>query len=92
MRNNLNRLNNFETANIGKTASAAARQLLAIEKFRRPSASALCRKICGKLPCFAGKNPELSLRELGDMLSSPLSRSGVNHRLQRIVELSERQS
>ena len=35
------------------------------------------------------QNPEMSLRELGESLSPPLSRSGVNHRLQRIVDLAE---
>ena len=34
------------------------------------------------------ENPYISLRELGDMLSVPLSRSGVNHRLKRICEIA----
>ena len=92
MRNNLNRLNNFETANIGKTASAAARQLLAIEKIQATIGLGALPEDLREIALLRWENPELSLRELGDMLSSPLSRSGVNHRLQRIVELSERQS
>ncbi len=35
------------------------------------------------------ENPESSLRELGEMLSPPISRSGVNHRIERIMELAE---
>ena len=35
------------------------------------------------------ENPEMSLRELGELLSEPLSRSGVNHRLRRIVEFAQ---
>ena len=31
-----------------------------------------------------------SLRELGEKLSPPLSRSGVNHRLEKIMELAAR--
>ena len=31
------------------------------------------------------ENPDMSLRELGAALEPPLSRSGVNHRLQRIL-------
>lgn len=31
------------------------------------------------------ENPDMSLRELGEALDPPLSRSGVNHRLQRIL-------
>ena len=32
------------------------------------------------------ENPECSLRELAGMLSQPISRSGVNHRLKRIQQ------
>ena len=35
-------------------------------------------------------NPECSLRELAGMLETPLSRSGVNHRLKRIGEAARR--
>ena len=33
--------------------------------------------------------PELSLSELGEMMSPPLSRSGMNHRLQKLIDLAE---
>ena len=36
------------------------------------------------------ENPFDSLRELGEKLSPPLSRSGVNHRLEKIQELAAR--
>lgn len=36
------------------------------------------------------ENPELSLRELGEALDRPLTRSGVNHRLRRILEFAEK--
>lgn len=35
------------------------------------------------------ENPGMSLRELGENLSVPISRSGVNHRIQKILELAE---
>ena len=35
------------------------------------------------------ENPEASLNELGKMLTSALSRSGVNHRLKKISEIAE---
>ena len=37
---------------------------------------------------YVRENDYISLRELGDMLSVPLSRSGVNHRLKRICEIA----
>ena len=33
--------------------------------------------------------PEYNLRELGEALSVPISRSGVNHRLQRLMAIAE---
>ena len=35
-------------------------------------------------------NPLLSLKELGDMLTPPIGKSGVNHRLRRISEMADR--
>ena len=32
--------------------------------------------------------PELSLSELGEMMNPPLSRSGINHRLQKPIEIA----
>ncbi|HOV42256.1 MAG TPA: DNA-binding protein WhiA [Oscillospiraceae bacterium] len=33
--------------------------------------------------------PELSLREMGQMLSKPIGRSGVNHRMKRLSAIAE---
>ena len=89
MRNNLNRRNNFETANIDKTASAAERQLLAIERIMGTVGLDALPEELREIAALRWENPELSLRELGEHLSQPLSRSGVNHRLRRIVEFAE---
>jgi len=36
------------------------------------------------------ENPEVSLKELGDMVpSGPISKSGINHRLRKLNELAE---
>ncbi len=90
MRNNLNRRNNFETANIDKTASAAARQLLALERIQNTIGLDALPEELRELAALRLEHEDLSLRELGAMLQPPLSRSGVNHRLRRIVELAER--
>lgn len=89
VRNNVNRKTNFEAANIEKTASAAAEQLLALERvFASGGVSALPEDL-RELALLRYQNPEMSLRELGQNLVPPLSRSGVNHRLRRIVEIAE---
>lgn len=90
LRNNVNRQTNFETANLGKTAAAAAQEVLAIEKIRATCGiRALPEELRG-LAALRYHNPEMSLRELGQSLSPPLSRSGVHHRLQRILEFGEK--
>ena len=35
------------------------------------------------------ENPDVSLVELGKMLSQPIGKSGVNHRLKKISEIAE---
>ena len=89
LRNQVNRQTNFETANIGKTASAAAQEVLAIEKIQRTCGLAALPEDLQKLAAVRLQNPELSLRELGLRLVPPLSRSGVYHRLERIIRYSE---
>lgn len=88
VRNNVNRKTNFETANIDKTASAAAAQVIAIEKILNSSGISSLPEELQELAMLRYRNPEMSLRELGETLSEPLSRSGVNHRLQRIAEIA----
>ncbi len=89
VRNNVNRKTNFETANIDKTAQAAAEQGIAIEKILNTTGISALPEELQELAMLRFRNPEMSLRELGQTLSEPLSRSGINHRLQRIVEFSK---
>ena len=35
------------------------------------------------------ENPDLSLKELGKLLKEPISKSGVNHRLEQIAKLAD---
>ena len=88
VRNNVNRKTNFETANIDKTASAAALQMMAIERLNAERGLSSLPEDLRELALLRSQNPEMSLRELGQSLNPPLSRSGVHHRLQRIVELA----
>lgn len=90
VRNNVNRKTNFEAANIGKTAAAAARQMIAIEKIMKSPAFAELPEELRELAFLRLHNPDMSLKELGENLSRPLSRSGVDHRLRRILKLGEK--
>ena len=87
VRNQVNRLVNCETANLNKTAKAAARQVAAIRSF---AASGGFTGLSPGLRATAEArlaHPEASLAELGAELG--IGRSGVNHRLRRLMELAD---
>lgn len=90
VRNNVNRKTNFETANLDKTASASAEQRIAIERIAGNMGLSALPQELRELAELRYRNPEMSLRELGQNLSPPLSRSGVHHRLQRIVQIANK--
>ncbi len=88
VRNTVNRKINSETANSNKTAAAAARQLAAIELISKRYGLASLPDDLREIAQMRLDNPEFNLRELGNSFTPPLSRSGVNHRLQRLMEIA----
>lgn len=88
-RNAANRVSNCDTANIDKTVGAATAQVAAIRKIYQQRGEDFLPDDLRKLAELRLEAPELSLRELGQRLEPPLSRSGVNHRMTRIIELAE---
>lgn len=88
VRNQINRTTNFETANINKTAIAATEQILAIKKLKKSKKFESLSPELKELANLRLNNPQMSLKELGENLSIKISRSGVNHRLKRLIELS----
>ena len=89
VRNQVNRKTNFETANIDKTVSASAKQIAAIETIIHSVGLQHLPLDLQELASLRYENPEMSLRELGEQLSEPISRSGVNHRLKRIMAFAD---
>lgn len=88
MRNNINRKTNFETANITRTVDAAMQQVEAIRKIERFRGLDSLPEQLRKVALIRRDNPEMSLREIGEVIDEPISRSGINHRLRRIVEIA----
>lgn len=85
----VNRRVNCETANIEKTATAAARQ---IEDIRLIAEQIGFGKLTNALDEIAEvrlQYPEATLKELGEKLDPPVGKSGVNHRLRKLHELAE---
>lgn len=89
VRNSINRRVNCETANINKTVSAARKQ---IEDIKYISESVGLHKLQTGLQEMAMirlEEPDLSLKELGAMLTPPVGKSGVNHRLRKISQIAD---
>ena len=89
VRNRENRLTNCEAANIGKTVHAAQEQIKAIEKLKKNGGYSSLPDDLREIARLRVLNPDASLSEIGRMCEPPVSRSGVNHRLSRIIKLSE---
>ncbi len=87
VRNYVNRTTNFETANIDKTASASAKQVVAIRRLEETVGLDNLPEDLREMAYLRLENPEMSLRELGEALS--ISRSGANHRIQRLMEMAK---
>lgn len=90
VRNNVNRRINGEVANISKIASASARQLEAIEYIKKSIGIETLPQDLQEIAYLRLENPEMSLRDLGQHLVPPISRSGANHRIQRLLEYAQR--
>jgi len=88
-KNNVNRRVNCETANLNKTVNAAVVQIQAIENIKRRKKWNRLSPNLQEVAELRLENPDATLEELGKMLSEPIGKSGVNHRLKRIMEISE---
>lgn len=89
LRNGVNRRVNCETANLTKVVDAAQEQLSAI---RRLEASGQFNELPDKLRKTAllrKEYPEATLSELAQMQDPPLTKSAMNHRMRKLVELSK---
>jgi len=89
MRNNVNRIVNCETANLGKTVDASLRQVKNIEYIRDSVGFEKLPKGLRDIAELRLKYSDASLKELGEMLTPPLGKSGVNHRLRKLDRIAE---
>lgn len=88
-KNNVNRKVNCETANLNKTVNAAVVQIQAIQKIRKAKKWNRLPANLQEIALLRLENPEATLEELGKMLSEPIGKSGVNHRLKKIIEIAK---
>ena len=88
LRNEVNRRVNCEAANVGKVVDAAQEQLSAISRlYDLGRVEDLPEKLKETI-VLRETYPELSLSELAAEFDPPISKSALNHRLRKLVELS----
>ena len=90
MRNSVNRKVNCETANLNKTVSAAVRQVEDIRYIQRTIGFQELNEGLAEMAVLRLEHPEASLKELGDLLTPPVGKSGVNHRLRKLSLIAEK--
>lgn len=89
MRNDINRKVNCETANLGKIVGAAVKQLEDITYIEKMCGLDTLPAQLEELARVRLENEDKSLKELGALLSEPVSKSCVNHRLRKISGIAE---
>jgi len=89
MRNNVNRIVNCETANLSKTVNAAVRQVESIKLIQREIGLSRLPQNLREVAEVRLNYPDESLKELGEILSPHVGKSGVNHRLRKIEKIAD---
>lgn len=89
IRNNVNRQVNCETANLNKTISASVMQIEAINYLKKIKKYEELPSNLLEIAELRLEYPEMSLKDLGSLLENPLGKSGVNHRLKKIIEIAD---
>lgn len=89
MRNDVNRKVNCETANLNKTIEAAVKQIRDIEYIRDNIGLENINDGLRDVAYVRLENPDMNLKDIGDLLDPPVGKSGVNHRLRKISEIAE---
>ena len=77
---------NCDSANLGKQAAASAKQITAIRRIKTARKWSAMPEVLREIGDLRVKYPDVSIEALGKMTKQEISKSGVNHRLKRIIE------
>ncbi len=88
-RNGVNRQVNCDTANIGKQLAAGKKYIEAIEKLKESNKIDALPEELRETARLRLENDQLSLTDLGKLFSPTVSKSGMRHRLERILRFAE---
>lgn len=91
MRNSVNRIVNCENANLSKVITAAGKQQEAILFIEQYAGLDVLPDKLREIALLRLAYPESSLNEIGEKVQGdPISKSAVNHRLRKIVEIAQK--
>jgi DNA-binding protein WhiA len=89
IRNSVNRSTNCVAGNISKSVDAAQKQIAAISEIESAGKLAMLPDELFDTAKLRLENPSASLAELARLHNPPISKSGLTHRLAKIIEYSE---
>lgn len=87
--NEVNRKVNCETANMAKTAKAFVSFQEDIEYIEKTRGISYLSKPLKEVAELKLEHTSATLKEIGELLTPPISKSGVNHRLRKISEIAD---
>ena len=89
VRNNVNRTTNFETANLNKITNSSTVQINAIKKIKNTVGLNSLPEHLKETAEIRLSNPYISLQEMTKLYKSPISKSGINHRLKKLMDFAK---
>ncbi len=89
IRGNVNRAANCDLHNTEKSMNASENQIRAINRIVESKGMDSLSPVLQELARIRLENPHLSLEELGPLLNPPVGKSGVNHRMRRIMAIAQ---
>lgn len=89
VRNNINRSTNFETANLSKITNSSSKHIDAINKIKNIIGLEELPEPLKETALLRIMNPYMSLNELSKLYEKPISKSGINHRLKKIMDIAK---
>lgn len=90
MRNRVNRMANCDNANLDRIVEAAIRQSQAVEKIESIKGLDWLPPKLKEVALLRKENPSLPIASIGEMCEPPLSKSGINGRIKKIMEIADK--
>lgn len=88
--NKTNRQRNCDYANTTKSVNTALKQIEDINYLNECIGISNLPATLAEVAVARLENPDVGLKELGELMTPPLGKSGVNHRLRKICEMAQK--